>query len=754
MAIAFDEKNSTFFLNTPNSTYIIRLFAARYILHGGWFNKIKGWTGLCTTMPVDRAYAPVPEELHGQVDFSLDSQQCEYPNPLRSDFRSPAYKAREEDGNFAGDLFYTGHKIYSGKKKIQGLPQTYIQNESEADTLEIYAEDPRTKLEITLVYTVWNSYDAICHHAEFKNAGNRTLTLTNAMSASLDFGSSRYKMLQLSGAHARERCAIFRDLVPGTQSVQSRRTASSHQQNPFIALAAPEATEASGEVFAFNLVYSGSFYAGVEVDQFSMARVQIGLNPEGFEWELKSGGEFVTPEAVMVRSAQGFGRMSRTFHDLYRKNLVRGPWRDKERPIAINNWEATYFNFDAEKLFALANTAAGLGVELFVLDDGWFGKRNDDRSSLGDWFVNKEKLPNGLEEISEGIHKMGMLFGLWFEPEMISPQSELFKAHPDWVLGTDGLSRSFSRHQWVLDLSRDDVVEYLAESVSKILKDAKVDYVKWDFNRNPTEVPPAKSHRYYLGLYKLLEKITQGFPNILFESCAGGGGRFDPGMLYYMQQTWTSDNTDALSRVQIQAGTSLAYPASAMSCHVSAIPNHQVGRLTTLSQRAHVAMAGTFGYELDFNKLNPLELAEIKEQIEWYKKIRSTVQFGDLFRLESPWTAKAAAEASRYSAWEHISKDKKAAVVTVAWTYAEGNPEVANVRLQGLEEDALYTFKSLMPKSVQAMLASMGFALPDFAFQGVPDGAKAFGSELMNAGLRLVGFPQYGGSITMLLTKD
>lgn len=751
MSICFDKEKGVFLLNTPSSTYVIRLYNEKYLLHGGWFHKLPVWSDVCVMPLADRAFSPVPAELHGKADFSLNCQQCEYPVPMRSDFRSSAYEAICDE-TLASDLEYQTYRIYAGKKSLEGLPSTYISQDSEADTLEIDLKDPHTGLLVTLFYTVWNSLDVICRHAVF-TCGSKSLSLRKVLSASVDFPHSRYRMLQLSGAHARERHAVIRNLVPGVQGVGSRRSASSHQQNPFLALLSQGAGEVDGEVFGFNLVYSGNFVAQVEVDEWGMSRVQMGINPYNFDWKLNKGESFCTPEVVMVRSEKGMGGMSRTFHDLYRKNLCRGKWRDAERPVVINNWEATYFNFDVKKLFALADTAVKEGVELFVLDDGWFGKRNDDRSSLGDWFVDKNKLPHGLEEVSDGIHSRGMKFGLWFEPEMISPDSDLYRAHPDWAFQVEGREPVLGRHQLVLDLGKDEVVEYLLEKISNVLSTAHIDYVKWDFNRSPSDMHLNASHKFYLGLYKLLEKLTTRFPDVLFESCSGGGGRFDPAMLHYMPQTWTSDNTDGLSRISIQLGTSVAYPASAMSCHVSAVPNHQIGRITSLSTRGHVAMAGTFGYELDLNLLSEVELSEIRSQIAWYKNIRGTVQFGDLYRIQSPWNETSAAEASEYAAWEHVSKDKKQAVVSVVWKFPEANPEFVVVPLQGLDPDAMYKFKSLQSETLIDHLKKSVFDMPSSQCSAIPDGTCVSGAELMYAGIRIMGKPQYGGSVHFVLEK-
>lgn len=761
MSITFNQERNVFLLDTPSSTYVIRLYEGR-VLHGGWFRSIGAWSGACVLPMIDRAYAAVPEELHDKSDFSPDVQPQEFPVAGRGDTRSPALELVGKDGTVETELLYASHRIYAGKQPLPGLPATYTLADDDADTLEISMKDPCSDLELTLVYTVWRHFDAICRHAVVKNAGSSaTYDVRSLMSASVDFPHARFSMLQLSGAHARERHIVSRKLVPGMQSVESRRCMSSHQQNPFVALADFGADESHGEVFGFSLVYSGNFTARAEVDQFGMTRLQMGINPFNFAWQLEPGASLCSPELVMVFSAEGFGKMSRTYHDLYRSRLCRGEWKDKVRPVVINNWEATYFAFDTQKLFALADTAAKEGIELFVLDDGWFGKRNNDRSSLGDWVVNTSKLPKGLKEVSDGIHARGMLFGLWFEPEMVSPDSDLYRAHPDWCLHCGERSRTLSRHQLVLDLSRADVRDYLEQKISAVLESCRIDYIKWDFNRSPSDVAsaalPARqqmevSHRFYLGLYDLLERLTSKFPHVLFESCAGGGGRFDPGMLYYMPQTWTSDNTDALSRLAIQEGTSLVYPASAMSCHVSAVPNHQVGRVTSLSQRGHTAMAGTFGYELDLNALSEFERAEIAEQVAWYKAVRHTVQFGDLYRLRSPRDNAIGAESSLY-AWESVEKDGSRALVTAAWAFAEANASCEILRLAGLEPDARYRIRSLCGLSVKLLLRQFFPSLPDQAFCVLPDGTELYGAELMYAGLHLVNQTSYGGSVQFLLEK-
>lgn len=512
------------------------------------------------------------------------------------------------------------------------------------------------------------------------------------LSANVDFNHSEFDFIQLSGAWARERHIVRTPLRSGGQCVESRRGASSHAQNPFMALVSHEANEDVGDVYGFNLIYSGNFLANVEVDMHNNSRAQIGINPFDFTWNLESKQEFQTPEVVMAYSPNGLTGMSHIYHDLYRERLVRGSYRDKERPILINNWEATYFDFDNEKIKEIAKEASDLGIELFVLDDGWFGERNSDDSSLGDWFVNENKIKCGLNSLVKDINDLGMKFGLWFEPEMISPNSNLYREHPDWCIHIENRTRSLARKQLVLDLSRDEVCDAVIKMITDVLKSAPISYVKWDMNRNITELgspawPPKKqkelAHRYMLGLYKILENITSNFPDILFESCSGGGGRFDGGMLYYMPQTWTSDDTDAIERLKIQEGTSLVYPSISMGSHVSAVPNHQVNRITPLSTRGIVAMAGSFGYELDVTKMTDIEKEEVKKQIELYKSIRKVVQFGDLYRLKSPFK-------SNEVSWMTLSKDKEFAIVSYVKQYSEVNKIPGRLKLKALDENSLY----------------------------------------------------------------
>ncbi|NOW21837.1 alpha-galactosidase [Clostridium butyricum] len=543
-----------------------------------------------------------------------------------------------------------------------------------------------------MTYNVFEDFDGITRSVKIINESEEEVNVLRALSANVDFNEDGFDFIHLSGSWGRERHIVRTGLRSGMQSIESRRGSSSHAQNPFIALARKNTTEQNGDVYGFSLIYSGNFVANVEVDMYSNSRAQIGINPFDFKWLLEKGEEFQTPETVLVYSPKGLSDMSHIYNNLYGKRLCRGKYRDEVRPILINNWEATYFDFNETIIKKIAKESSELGVELFVLDDGWFGKRNDDTTSLGDWFVNEDKIKGGLGKLSKEINNMGLKFGLWFEPEMVSPNSELYKNHRDWCIHVQGRNRSVGRNQLILDLSRQEVCDYIINSVSYVLENALISYVKWDMNRNMTEIgssklPPKRqretAHRYMLGLYRILEEITTRFPQVLFESCSGGGGRFDPGMLHYMPQTWTSDDTDAIERLKIQFGTSLVYPSASMACHVSAVPNHQVGRITPIETRAIVAMAGNFGYELDVTKLTEEEKEIIKQQIKLYKEIRETVQFGDVFRLLSPFE-------SNEVAWMNVSKDKREIIVSYVKQYAETNKVNRPLKLTALEEDADY----------------------------------------------------------------
>ena len=689
-SIVYNQDNNTFILNSNKTSYILKVLDSGHLAHLYWGRRLRS-TNLDYVIR-SRNWGSFLANTDNKENFMLESIPQEYPGYGATDLRSPALQLQFSDGTSATDFRYVSHKIYEGKNKLENLPATYTENNDEATTLEIVLKDTLKPVEIVLTYSVFKDFDAITRNVKVRNVGYEDVKILRVLSANVDFNDDDFDMIQLSGSWARERHFIRQPLRSGSQSIESRRGASSHAQNPFIALARKDTTEIKGDIYGFSFVYSGNFLANVEVDMFYNSRVQIGINPFDFSWLLKENEDFQSPESVLVYSPNGMTGMSHIYHNLYGKRLARGEHRDKIRPILINNWEATYFDFNETSIKNIAKEASNLGMELFVLDDGWFGKRNNDDCSLGDWFVNEEKIKGGLGKLSKEINDMGLQFGLWFEPEMVCPVSELYEKHPDWCIHIPGRIRSEARMQLILDLSRDDVCDYIIETLSKVLSSASISYVKWDMNRNMTEIGSAKlqperqrelPHRYMLGLYRIMEELTTAFPHILFESCSGGGGRFDPGMLYYMPQTWTSDNTDAIERLKIQYGTSLVYPNVSMGCHVSAIPNHQVHRMTPLNTRGVVAMSGNFGYELDITKLSDEEKEMIKEQIKNYKEIRETIQFGDYYRLSSPFE-------DNDVAWMFVSKDKKEVVVSFVRQSALPHPKFESLKLVGLEEDASY----------------------------------------------------------------
>ncbi len=683
-------KEKVFHIQTKNTSYIMKVVKDKYLSHVYWGKKIK--TPDMENAQINRwiCFSAMPES--EDKTYSLDFVRQEYPTGCSTDYRIPAISVKFEDGSRTLDLVYQDYEIICGKPKLNGLPATYVEDKSEADTLKIILKDKIKEFKVILSYTSYNEMDVITRSVELVNETNEKVYIEKVMSANVDFETSKFDFIELSGAWGRERHIERNSLRSGIQSIESRRGASSHQLNPFFALADKGANEDYGDVYGFNFVYSGNFVAGVEVDQLSQARAYIGINDYDFSWLLENGDSFQAPEVVMIYSNKGIGEMSRTFHRLYRKRLVRGKYRDEVRPILANNWEATYFDFDEKKIVGLAKEAANLGIELLVLDDGWFGKRNGDNCSLGDCYVNKEKLPEGISSLAKKVNDEGVKFGLWFEPEMVSPDSDLYRLHPDWCIHSEGRNRSECRNQLTLDLSRDEVCEYVIKTISNILDEANISYVKWDMNRHMTEVGSAgldpsrqkeTSHRYMLGLYRVMEAIVSNHPDVLFESCSGGGGRFDAGILYYMPQTWTSDDTDAIERLYIQYGTSIVYPISAMGSHVSAVPNHQSGRVTSLNMRGDVAMSGNFGYELDLMNFSQEEKDIVKGQVNQYKDLRTFIQSADMYRLESPFEGNTVA-------WMFISEDKNDIFAAYFRIMSKVNTGVSRLKLTALEPDAIY----------------------------------------------------------------
>ncbi len=692
MSIIFDEKRNIFKLDTKNSTYAIKIFEGGYLLHLHYGKKLND-TNLDFLIPrtVDVSYSPRAKSVLSDPDFSTDIKPMEYSVNGTGDYRVSALQIRAACGNAATDIRYKSHKIYSGKYSLPGLPATYG-NEDEADTLEIVTEDIHTGAVVTLYYGVFKNYDAITRAVKVENCGSEPFDIERIFSTCVHFNRMDMDMIGLWGSWARERTPARRPLEHGIREIKSKRGSSSHYHNPFACLCDHNATEQLGEAYGFSFVYSGNFSVQAEVDAYSQTRLIMGLEDTDFGWHMECGETFYAPEVVMVYSDEGLGGMSRTYHKLYRYNLCRGKYKTAKRPLLVNNWEGTYMDFTGEKLISIAKDAAKLGIEMFVLDDGWFGDRNTDTSSLGDWFVNEKKLGRTMKELVDEITGMGLKFGLWFEPEMISPISELYKKHPDWCLHVGDRERSEARNQLVLDMSRADVRDYLVETISKVLDSANIEYIKWDFNRNLTEVgsallPPERQkelfHRYVLGLYDLNERLLKKYPDLLLEGCSGGGGRYDPGMLYYVPQIWTSDDSDAIERIMIQYGTSFVYPASTMSAHVSAAPNHQTDRFSSFETRGNIALAGAFGYELDLNKLTDEEKELVKKQVANYHKYYDVIQNGEQYRIVSPF------ENGNYAAWEYVSEDKREVLFTFAVMRGFFSSTV-QLRLPALDPNLIY----------------------------------------------------------------
>lgn len=736
MPILFNQKTKEFHLYNSEISYILNIMKNNQLGQLYFGKKIKHRDSF------EHLFEIVNRSLTAYVfpddnKFSLEELKQEYPSYGTTDFRYPAFEIHQENGSKITNFEYVSHEIFRGKKKLESLPATYVEEDNEATTLEITLRDSLINTEVALSYTIYENLPVITRHSRFINCGDSNLRLTKAMSLNLDLPDYDYEMVQLSGAWSRERHIKTRKLEQGIQSIYSLRGASSPNHNPFIALKRPNADEHNGDVYGFSLVYSGNFLAQVEVDTHSQTRVSLGINPYGFEWHLNANEEFQTPEAVMVYSSEGLNKMSQIYHTLYRTRLARGYWRDRVRPILINNWEATKFSFNEEKILDIAKSAADVGIELFVLDDGWFGARNDDYRGLGDWYVNLEKLPDGISGLSKKVEELGLKFGLWVELEMVNKDSDLYRAHPDWIISAPNRFESHARHQNVLDFSRNEVVDYIYEMIAKVIRESSISYIKWDMNRYMSE-PYSKGsapceqgkvmHKYILGVYDLYTRLTTEFPHILFESCASGGARFDPAMLYFAPQTWCSDDTDASERTKIQYGTSYVYPIVSMGSHVSAVPNHQMHRITPIETRANVAYFGTFGYELDLNLLSDAEIETVKKQIAFMKEHRELIQMdGDFYRLLSPFEGNE-------TAWMVVSSDKTQAVAAFYQRLNKVNASWLRLKLDGLDANTKYEVSCDMAPvtSYDAKIAEA------YGHKTEEDSVKtyqAYGDELMSAGI-------------------
>lgn len=707
MSIQVNASNRLFHLQTKHTSYVFHVIedgSLGQLYYGPKIPFKDDYANLNTREEHDCTNTRTDED----VEFQAELLKQEYAGLGKGDYRYPAFQITYPNGSRTSEFQYRDYELKDGKARLTGLPSTFADDSNDSQTLTVKLADG--DLELQLHYTVFADEDVIVRSTTFVNHG-KTVFLNRALSAQLDLPDANYDFIQFAGSWSRERHLHRNHLRPGTQSISSLRTASSHQENPFFMLARPHTDNNQGAVFGFNFVYSGNFLDSVEVDQFDTTRVLIGINPDEFGWKLNSGDSFQTPEVIFSYTDNGFNALSQQLGAFYAQHLINPHFAHQERPILINNWEATFMDFTEDKLMPIVERAKELGIEMFVLDDGWFGHRDDDRSSLGDWFVDEKKFNHGIAGFAKRVHDLDMKFGLWFEPEMISIDSKLYQTHPEWMIKTPGRGQTPGRHQFVLDMSRQEVVDYLFGLMSHIIQDAKLDYIKWDMNRNITEMYGADlpadqqlefSHRYILGVYDLYDRLTKAFPDVLFESCASGGGRFDLGMMYYAPQAWCSDDTDAVERIKIQDGTSYGYTPSMWGAHVSAVPNDQVGRLTSIDTRAKVAYFGAFGYELDVTELSDEEQATIKQQVAFYKQYRKLFQFGTFYRLETPDTS------DNVYGWETVSHDKQTAIGMRYQILNGANPAYIRYYFKGLDPERRYT---------------------------VNDGSEVFsGAELMNAG--------------------
>lgn len=715
--IEFNETTQTFHLHNNEISYIIKIEEDGILNHLYFGKKTDHYSGHKTYPRRDRGFSG---NVPGNIEraYSKDTLPQEYSTHGSMDFRLPATIIKRNNGSNLHDFRYFDYQIKSGKPKLSGLPQTYILTKEEASTLIIRLKDKEQEIYLELAYTLFHTRPVITRSVKAINKTKENICLEKIASMQLDLRNSGVydEVISLPGAHLRERQIQREKIHTGIQSFESRRGASSHHMNSFIALVNQNTTEFSGPAMGIHFVYSGNHAFQLEKDQINQIRLLVGINEYNFSWTLASDEVFQTPEVILTYSDQGLNKMSSTLHHLLRERVARGEHQYKERPILVNNWEATYFDFDSKKIEQIVDEAANLGIEMFVLDDGWFGHRDSDNSSLGDWFEYEGKLKHGLKGIADYVHKKGLQFGLWFEPEMISFDSNLYQNHPDYVMQEPNRTPAASRDQHLLDMGRKEIRQNIEEQICNILDEVPIDYIKWDMNRSLSDVyslalPPEKqgetAHRHILGVYELIENLISRYPDILWEGCSGGGGRFDAGFLYYMPQSWPTDNTDAIERLKIQYGTSLAYPVSSMTAHVSAVPNHQTGRITSLKTRGDVAMSGVFGYELDLTEMSEEEKIIVKEQVKQYQKIRPLVQYGDFYRLKSPFEGEL-------TAWMFVSSTKDEAVVLMARTLAAAQPVFHDIVLAGLDEDACYEEQTSQKQYFGDELMNIGVNVPDF----------------------------------------
>ena len=693
MAVRFDEKKNLFTLQTLESTYQMKVDDHGVLLHTYYGAPADETDFSYLIGPEDRGFSGQPGDEKKDRTYSMDYYPLEYPVQGNGDFRVKALKAGFEGEVPALDLRFISYELEKGKYSLPGLPALFEAEAGEVETLKITLKDRLEEIYVTLFYGVFEKKNVITRAASIENRSGKNVTLKRALSLGLDFMEGDMDLIHFYGKHAGERQFERRNLPHGITEISSSRGTSSHHHNPFVILCDKDTTEDFGNAYGVSFIYSGGFKIQMEKDQVDGIRLVCGLDDEEFLWKLAPGETFVTPEAALSYSEKGLTALSGQFQKAYHANLIRSPWKDKKRPTLVNNWEATYFGFDAEKLLKIAGEAADLGLDMLVLDDGWFGKRNDDNSGLGDWFVNEKKLGCTMKELVDRVNALGLKFGIWLEPEMVSEDSDLYRTHPDWVLQIPGREPNRSRNQLVLDLSRKEVREYMKKFIDDTLSCANISYVKWDMNRSvdnvysaadPTLSQGAIRHKYVLGLYEVMEDMLTRHTDLLLEGCSGGCGRFDAGMLYYAPQIWCSDNTDAIERLRIHYGTSFGYPMSSVSAHVSVCPNHQNGRVTPFKTRGICAMQGSFGYELDLSKLSEEDKAEARRQITVYNENWELFQSGSYYRLNSPM------ENHDYTAWSYVSKDQRKASLSVIYTDLHGNPKPVRVKLKGLKKDVSY----------------------------------------------------------------
>ncbi|WP_342980288.1 MULTISPECIES: alpha-galactosidase [unclassified Ruminococcus] len=704
MAITFNETTRIFTLTTAHTTYQMQADAQGYLLHLYYGARTAGEMDYLLNYG-DRGFSGNPNSAGNNRTYSLDALPQEYPSLGTGDFRNYALNIENADGSQCCNPVYITHEIVAGKYTLKGLPFIRAE-ENEAETLKIILEDPVTKVELHLLYGVLEKEDIITRSVIIKNAGKAPVTVKKAQSACLDFLHGDYDLIKFYGRHAMERNMERMPVSHESTRIGSRRGSSSHQYNPGVILAGKNTNEDSGSCYGMLFVYSGNFLVEAEKDQYDQTRIQMGLTDELFAYPLEAGAEFTAPEVILSYTNKGLSRLSQQYHHCIMNHICQGKYVHANRPVLINSWEAAYFDFTGDTIVELAKEAKELGIDMVVMDDGWFGKRNDDNSSLGDWYVNEEKLGGTLTKLIERVNAEGVKFGIWIEPEMVSEDSDLYREHPDWAITIPGRKPVRSRNQLVLDFSRKEVRDEIFKRICAVLDQGNVEYIKWDMNRSLADIyAPNVTYDYVLGVYDFLEKLTNRYPDILIEGCSGGGGRFDAGMLYYTPQIWCSDNTDAINRTRIQYGTSFFYPVAAMGSHVSAVPNHQTGRVTSMHTRGVAAMSGTFGYELNPALLNAEEKAEIRAQLAQYREYQELIREGDYYRLSNPFQ-------DNFAAWMVVSDDRSRALVSVIRLTAEANPPAAYVTLKGMEEDAFYREKTTGKVYPGAALMEAGILLP------------------------------------------